>query len=102
MEKIDYRMWIGLAIHTLICLIQLAQPGIFLFYFTLPFVLLNVIGIILIISGKIKTGAIVFMVGSFAFIPIGIIGIFGARSILNKLKQKDFFSEINTIGNENN
>lgn len=102
MEKIDYRMWIGLAIHTFICLIQLAQPEAIIFYFTLPFVLLNILGIIFIVSGKIKTGAIVFMVGSVAFIPIGLIGFFGGRSVLNKLKQKDFYNEINSIGNESN
>ena len=95
-------MWIGLAIHAFICLIQLGQPDTIIFYFVLPFVLLNIVGIFLIISGKIKTGAIVFMVGSVAFIPIGLIGFFGARSVLNKLKQKDFYKELNTLENESN
>jgi|SRR5690606_17844382 len=102
MEKIDYRMWIGLAIHTFLSLLQLTNPEMLFFYVTFPFVLLNILGIIFIVSGKIKTGAIVYMVGSAAFIPIGLIGFFGGRSVLNKLKQKDFYTEINSIGNAEN
>ncbi|MGB6083385.1 hypothetical protein [Moheibacter sp.] len=102
MENIDYRMWIGIVIHALISLLQLANPEPILFYFTAPFVLLNILGLIFIVSNKIKTGCILFMIGSAAFIPIGLIGFFGARSLMNKLKQQDFYSEINSIGNESN
>ena len=95
-------MWIGLAIHAFISLAQLADSEMLFFYLTFPFVIANIVGIFLIISGKVKTGAIVFMVGSVAFIPIGLIGFFGARSVLNKLKQKDFYKELNTLENESN
>ncbi|MGS2760957.1 hypothetical protein [Sinomicrobium sp. M5D2P9] len=102
MMNIDYRIWVGLIIHAVICLLQLTDPAPapLLFYITFPFVLLNVIGLIFIASHKVKTGCILFMIGSAAFVPIGLIGFFGARSMLNKLKENFFYHELNSTENE--
>jgi hypothetical protein len=100
MNTINVQMWIGLAIHSVVCMIQFFQPEQFLFFIYLFFLVLNLIGIILISMEKTKVGLYVFMAGCFGFIPIGLIGLFGARKSLDKLKREKFIDEINEIGNE--
>jgi hypothetical protein len=54
------------------------------------FVALSIAGIVLVAAGSRRTGAIVAMIGSVVFVPIGIIGAIGARKILDQLKQEEF------------
>lgn len=82
-------MYIGAAIH-LVLLILLSQDkdaGI-LFIILLPFLVLNVIGLILIHSNKIKLGCRLYMIGCAIFIPIGLVGMFGAMMVLGIQKQR--------------
>jgi hypothetical protein len=100
MNTINVQMWIGLAIHSVFCMIQFFQTEQLLFFICLFFLILNLIGIILISMKKIKVGLYVFMAGCFGFIPIGLIGLFGARKALDNLKKAEFKDEINEIGNQ--
>ncbi len=65
------------------------MPGAFTAIMGL-FVALSVIGAIMISSGSKKGGAIMVIVGCIFFIPIGLIGVFGARKVLDELKRAEF------------
>ena len=54
------------------------------------FLLFNLIGITLLLSNKVRAGNTLFIVGSIGFVPIGLIGILGARSNLDKLNEQEF------------
>lgn len=51
------------------------------------FILINISGIILSYTIKGKIGPILVMVGSIAFIPAGMIAMYGARQVLDGLKR---------------
>ena len=55
-----------------------------------PLVALCVVGLGLISAGKTKAGAITVMVGSFGFIPLGLIAVLGARRVLDELEAQRF------------
>jgi len=55
-----------------------------------PLVALSVMGLLLISAGKTKAGAITVMVGSFGFIPLGLIAVLGARRVLDDLEAQRF------------
>lgn len=48
---------------------------------------INVLGLLLIASGKLKCGALVLMISSFVFVPVGLIAASGAMKLLLKLEQ---------------
>lgn len=79
---------VGLAIHALITLGTLTHP--ILAIVMGAFLALNVIGLALIASGQQKKGAWVYIVGCVGFVPIGILGMLGARGILNEVSQGEF------------
>jgi len=43
---------------------------------------ISVIGLIIAISNSRKIGGILIIIGSFIFIPLGLIGVFGGRRIM--------------------
>lgn len=55
--------------------------------------LLSCIGIIIMKFYNVKIGSIIFSIGSFVFIPIGIIGIIGVRKIVEKIEEEKFNKE---------
>lgn len=59
-------------------------------YVLMGLVLMNLIGALMMLTPLRKEGAIIVFVFSLAFIPIGFIGLLGARSSLNYLKRKEF------------
>lgn len=59
-------------------------------FILIPFLIGNLIGLILIVSNKVVAGAKVFLISSCFFIPIGVIGILGARQIIDTIKRKEF------------
>jgi hypothetical protein len=61
------------------------------------FLLLNIIGVVLILIHKVKTGSILFLVGSLGFIPIGLLGAIGARNNLDKLKEQEFKEKLTKL-----
>lgn len=54
------------------------------------FVALSVVGLIVIATGNKRLGAILAMIGCVIFVPIGLIGVFGGRKILDELKKEEF------------
>ncbi len=54
------------------------------------FLALNVVGLLMLLAGSVKPGGIVFMVGSVVFIPIGLIGMLGARQAIDEVRRKEF------------
>ncbi len=97
MKLINSQLIIWLVIQLLLVLFTMSSEGkesLIIFWLTLPFLILNCIGVIIIVSGKPKTGSILFLIGSAIFVPIGIIGVIGARKILNQIKEEKF---INTL-----
>ena len=95
MSKIDYRIWVALAIHLLICLSVLEGENSIVFFVALLPVTLNIAGIVLMFSKKVKAGCTLFLIGSALFVPIGLIGVFGARKMMDKLKEEDFYTTNN-------
>lgn len=84
------QMIAAVVIHALIALSFLGDPEYsFLFYFVAAIVLANVIGILLIVSDKKTLGAKVFLISSAVMVPIGLIGAFGARKILDERKKEN-------------
>ena len=87
----DIRMMIGLVIHGLIIWSLTANSDTqAIAPFLAPFVLLNVIGMVLVAIGKVRGGCITYMVGAVVFVPIGLIGFFGARAMLDKQRRRAF------------
>ena len=58
--------------------------------FLAPFVVLNIIGMVLIGIEKVRAGCITYMVGAAVFLPIGLIGFFGARAMLDRQRRQAF------------
>ncbi|MFK8002757.1 MAG: hypothetical protein AB8H86_24445 [Polyangiales bacterium] len=54
------------------------------------FWLLSLAGVVVVLAGQRKAGAYMIMAGSALFVPIGIIGLLGARQILDKITEEDF------------
>jgi uncharacterized membrane protein HdeD (DUF308 family) len=88
------QMIVAVIIHALIALSFVGDPDYsFLFYLVGVIVLSNIIGIFLIISDNKILGAKIFMISSAILVPIGLIGVFGARKIIDEEKKKDFYKE---------
>ncbi|MGA2641059.1 MAG: ankyrin repeat domain-containing protein [Spirochaetia bacterium] len=56
--------------------------------FTLVMVGISVVGMIVIATGSKRAGAILVIIGSVGFVPIGLIAIFGAKRVLDQAKWK--------------
>lgn len=83
----DFKMPLGATIHLLGLIWISVEPryeGVFIWM--LPFFLLNIVGMALILLGKIKPGAILFIIGCIPFAPVGLIGALGAKKMLLELK----------------
>ncbi len=94
MESINKQMIIGLVIHIIIALCYLGSAEYaIIIYLAGSIVLVNVIGLLIIASGNKLLGARVFMISSAIFMPIGLIGAFGARKIIDEEKRKNFYNE---------
>jgi hypothetical protein len=59
------------------------------FYALLAFWLISVVGAVFALMGKRKLGGILVIIGSIAFMPIGLIGIFGAKRLMKPSLVKD-------------
>ncbi len=86
-------MIIAIIVHSIIALSFLADPEYsFLSIVVGVLVLINIIGVVLIQSGKKMAGAKVFLVASALMVPIGLIGVFGARKIIDEETRKNFYN----------
>ena len=62
-------------------------------FIMLPFLLLSIAGLIISNVSKDKAGPILVIIGCIAFVPIGLIGMFGARKAMDELKREQFANE---------
>lgn len=91
MQKTNKLIYIGFVIHISITLLAGLDEEIILFIMLIPLTA-NLIGLyFLSFTDKIKLGAKIFMISSFLYVPIGIIGIIGCRKVLDSLTEKEFF-----------
>lgn len=83
MKKMDFKMPLGTVIHLLAVVWISTEPRYEgLFIWMLPFVALNLVGMLLVMFDKAKLGAIVFIIGCVPFVPVGVVGILGAKQLL--------------------
>lgn len=67
-------------------------PGGFTLFMGL-FVVISIVGAIMIAAGSRKPGAIMVIIGCITFVPIGLIGVFGAKKVLDELARENFENE---------
>lgn len=97
MKSINSLMIIWIIIHALFTIISSlsSEPEItFIFYFSIISFALNCLGLLLILINKLKAGSILFFIGSIVFVPIGLIGVLGARKLLNEIKKEEFLKTL--------
>jgi hypothetical protein len=77
-----------MAIQTI--LIVANYPIEVLRYIVIALLVVNIIGFVLSAKMKGKAGVIVYMIGCIPFVPLGLIGVYGARKQLDALTKKEF------------
>jgi len=77
-----------MAIQTM--LIVTNYPIEVLKYIVISLLFVNIIGFGLSAKMKGKIGVIVYMIGCLPFVPLGLIGVYGARKKLDSLTKKEF------------
>lgn len=82
----------GLFLFPLISLIAASQHPTLRFILGIPS-LAYVSGFLFLICGEKRLGAKMIFVSSFFFIPIGMLGVVGARNYLDKLDEAEFLSK---------
>ncbi|MBA4682002.1 hypothetical protein DP090_009125 [Pseudomonas sp. MDMC216] len=88
MNKMDFKMPLGAFIHLLAVIWISMEPRYEgLFVWMLPFLALNLLGMLLVMLDKTKLGAILFIIGCVPFVPVGVIGILGAKKSLQALSE---------------
>lgn len=91
---VNGQMIAGFVIHVFLnfCMFfhpELPETG----WVLLPFTLTNLVGLFLITVGKTMPGAKVFMISSFFYIPIGLIGAMGAKKLIDAQNKKRFITQ---------
>lgn len=94
MKAVNGKMWAGLVIHALIVWsIGLGDyPDGFVAVIGV-FLAMNVVGLLLIAADSIRAGCIIFIIGCVGFVPIGVIGLIGARNVMDELKRQEFAAQ---------
>jgi hypothetical protein len=64
------------------------------------FVALSLVGVVLMSGENKRLGAKLVMVGCVIFVPIGLIGVFGARQVLDALNREEFEQRRAKEGNQ--
>lgn len=90
-KKTNNLIYIAFAIHVVLTLLAGAEEEIILYIMLVPLAA-NLVGLYFLrFTDKIKLGAKIFMVSSFLFIPIGLVGVVGSRKVLDNLSEQEFF-----------
>ncbi len=90
-KKINDSIYLAFAIHIAVTLLAGMEEEILLLIMLVPLAG-NLVGLyFLSFTDKIKLGAKIFMISSFFFVPIGMLGIIGCRRILDSLTENEFF-----------
>ena len=94
MKNLTGQIIAAIAIHLFITISMFFDTErIVLRYILSVFVVANAIGIFMICNNKVILGAKIFMISSFGFIPIGLLGIIGARNIITKTKEIELYNK---------
>lgn len=95
-KKTNNLIYIAFAIHIVITLLAGMEEEVLLLIMLVP-LLGNLIGLyFLSFTDRLKLGAKIFMISSFFFVPIGMIGVIGCRKVTDSLTEHNFFkSETN-------
>ncbi len=90
-KKTNTLIYIAFGIHIAVTLLAGMEEEVLLMIMLIP-LLGNLVGLyFLSFTDKIKLGAKTFIISSFFFVPIGILGVIGARKELDKLIESEFF-----------
>lgn len=94
MTKTNGKMLLGMAIHIL-CVWSVSAgdyPAVLGIIMSI-FLMMNFIGLFLIAVDNVRVGCIMFIVGCVAFVPIGLIGLIGARNVMDEMKRQEFAAQ---------
>ena len=93
MKKTNNLIYLGFAIHIIVSLLAGLDDEVILLFMAIP-LLGNLVGLyFLSFTDHIKLGAKIFMWSSILFVPIGLIGVYGCRKVLDSLNEEEFFKE---------
>lgn len=97
-KRLKLNNWIiaGLSLNALIMVSMFFQEldsSVMIIFLSIAFIpwVLSLLGVFLIGTGaRVKLGANLIFYGSIVYVPLGFIAMFGARKILDQLKQIEF------------
>ena len=91
LKKTNNYIYIAFVIHSAVTLLAGMEEEVLLLIMLLP-LFGNLVGLYLLsFTTKIRRGAKIFMISSFFFVPIGMLGIIGCRKVLDGLIESEFF-----------
>ncbi len=94
MKIINSQMIVAVVIHAIITLaISFDSHYYPVAFLSGAIVLANLLGLFLISARQIKIGAKIFLISSAILVPIGMIGVLGARKILEEEEKKKFYNQ---------
>lgn len=67
--------------------------------FAIIFAVISLVGLIIAISGNNKVGGVLIIIGSILFVPLGLIGVFGGKKVMNLSTDTDLDSRRKKIEN---
>ncbi|QKX06250.1 hypothetical protein HN014_15470 [Aquimarina sp. TRL1] len=70
------------------------REATFLFWIMVPFMIINCLGILFLQLNQTKIGAWMILISSAPFVPAGLIGVLGARKILDQLKEEELLKSL--------
>jgi hypothetical protein len=92
-KKTNKLIYIAFAIHIMVTLLAGMEDEVLLLIMLIPLVG-NLVGLyFLSFTDQLKLGAKIFMISSFFFVPIGMIGIIGCRKVTDHLTEQEFLKQ---------
>ncbi len=92
-KKTNNLIYIAFAIHIAATLLAGMEEEVLLLIMLIP-LLGNLVGLyFLSFTDQIKLGAKIFMISSFLFVPIGLIGVIGCRKVTDDLMEQEFLNQ---------
>ncbi len=92
-KKTNKLIYIAFAIHIAITLLAGIDEEVLMLIMSVP-LLGNLVGLyFLSFTDKIKLGAKIFMISSFFYVPIGLIGVIGCRKVTDSLTEQEFLKQ---------
>ncbi|HEX7415439.1 MAG TPA: hypothetical protein VF411_15460 [Bacteroidia bacterium] len=82
-------IYIASLIHSIVTVLGFMQHPLLGVVLSI-FLCMNIVGVVLLLMNRPKLGNMLFLIGSMGFIPIGLIGAFGARKNMDRIKEEEF------------